>query len=157
MTNEDKNQQKIPSKYEIVIAVFVPAIALPTLCFALFVAPSFGFDLKRMSFFLAYRAILGIVLVPTVIPVAILGEFMTKNWKKRKFSWKSAFAGIGIFGIFLIVTFSSLTVLDFFLSGLNIVWQTSLASICSVLGLIVMALVINSKRFKKLAKEKLGW
>ncbi len=157
MQRDSKGQQKIPVKYEIIMAVFIPVVVLPLVGFVFFITPTLGVDLRKMSFFSAYRTLLAVVLPTVVFPASVFGEFMNKNWKKRKFLWKSALAGMGIGSIFIATTLILLTVFDSLFSELNIIWQIPLAVICSSIGLVIMALVVKSKRFKKMAREKLGW
>lgn len=157
MDKENQSQERIPKKYEVMLAIFGTAVVLPIVGFTIFIAPTLGVDLSRTSFFSAYRALLALMLPMLVFPTAIFGEFLNKDWKKRKFLWKSAFLGVGLFGIFTCVTIFLLTLADLLFYEVNIVWQIPLAALCSSSGLIALALVARSAQFKRFAREKAGW
>lgn len=151
------SQQRIPLKYEIVAGVCIVIIGFSALWLLFFLLSYFAIDLKKVTFFLAYRTLLVITLPTIMCPVALLGEYLNKEWKRRKFLWRSAIAGMGIFGIFASVTILLLTLFDMFFPEVDVIWQIPLAMGCSSLGLIAIALLFWNHRFKGFAKEHLGW
>lgn len=152
-----ESEQRIPVKYQLIVAIFIPAIVLPTVYFAFYVAPSLGIDFKKMSAFSAFRTLLTLVFFPIIVPVCVFSEFLSKDWKKGKFLWRSVFTGLGVFCVSLGVTFLLLTLFDILFSELSLIWQIPLMASSGSAGLIVYSLVVGNKRFKKYAKEKLGW
>lgn len=150
-----KEQEKIPTKYEIFIAIGTIVIIFPAVWLTMSIASYLEIDLNRMSFFLAYRLLLLISLSIIIFPLAIFGEFLNKEWKR--FLWRSVLVGVGIAGVFVLVTFSLLTVFDALFPELNLIWQIPLAVAGSSIGLITIAMMIRNSRFKQFAKSNLGW
>ena len=153
----EPKQERIPIKYEIFIAIFIIAIVFPAVWLTFFIPSYLGISLNEMSFFSAYRVLLVTALSVIVVPTAIFGEFLNKEWKKRRFLWRSVFAGISIAGIFVIVTSLMLTVFDALLPSIDIIGQIPLAVIFSSAGLIIMVVPLRSSRFKQFARKNLGW
>jgi hypothetical protein len=146
---EENEKQWIPRKYEIYAAIGVTIIGLLVLALILVVTPRLGIDLERMSVFLAYRALLPIALFPPAIPLAIFAESVIKQWKGRSFRWGNVLAGIGMSGIFFVVSFFLLTIFDLVFSWLNVIWQIPLAVTCTSIGLVVMGYMTRHKYFRK--------
>jgi len=147
----------MPFKCEIIIAVSVMAVVLPAVWLTFFTPTYLGISLSEMSFFSAYRFMLVIFLPIIIVPTVIFGEFLTKEWKKRRFLWRSVFAGISIVGIFVVATSLMLTAFDILFSNLDIVWQIPLAMISNSAGLIIMVILLRSSKFKQFARKSLGW
>src|SRR4030042_619403 len=157
MKKENRNEQRIPAKYQAIICVSVFVIVFSTYWISVFLFACLGINLKSFSFFSGYRIFLISIILPGVFPVVLLGEYLTKEWKKRNFLWKSVAAGMGIIGVFICTTVLLLTMLDMFLTEVNIIWQIPLAAACNSIGLVLIASIIRSQRFKAFAKSNLGW
>lgn len=157
MKKENRNEQRIPVKYQAIICVSVLVIVFSIYWMSVFLFAYLGINLKSFSFFSGYRIFLISIILPGVFPVVLLGEYLTKEWKKRNFLWKSVAAGMGIIGVFICTTVLLLTMLDMFLTEVNIIWQIPLAAACNSIGLVLIASIIRSQRFKAFAKSNLGW
>jgi len=146
---EENEQQRLPLKYEIYAAIGVTIIGILVLGLILVVTPRLGIDLERMSVFLAYRALLPIAFFPPAIPLVVFVESVIKQWKGRSFRWGNVLAGIGMIGIFFVVSFFLLTIFDLLFSWLDVIWQIPLAVTCTSIGLVVMGYMTRLKYFRK--------
>jgi hypothetical protein len=155
--NLEREKQTAPSKYELVIGVGGAIIVFSAVGLSFFLLSYFGIDLKKMSFFLSFRTLLTIGFSIIMFPTILFVEYVYKVSKKRRFSWKDVIVGVGILGILLVVALPLLTLLDVVFSDLDVVWQIPLAVGCTSLGVIADALVVGNRRFKKFAREQLGW
>lgn len=155
--NPESEKRMIPLKYEIIIGVGGVIIAFSALELSFFLLSYFGIDLKEMSFFLGLRTLLAMLFSIITFPTVLFAEYIYKELKDRRFSWKDVIVGVGILGILLAVDLPLLTLFDVVFSDLDVVWQIPLAMGCTSLGLIVVALVVGNRHFKKFAREQLGW
>lgn len=149
--------EKIPPRYEMIISVGAVVILFLTIGLTLLVVSLLRIDLKEVSSFSFVRTFLLIAFLVGAVPTGIFGEYLNKQWKGRKFLWRSAVGGIAVLGAFLGVTILVLTLFDDVFSRIAIMWQVTLIAVSNSMGLITVALLFKSKRFKNAAKKNLGW
>ncbi len=140
-----------------IISVGAVVILFSTIGLTLLVVSLLGIDLKGVSGFSFARTFLLIAFLVAAVPTGIFGEYLNKQWKGRKFLWRSAVGGIAVFGAFLGVTILVLSLFDEVFSRIAIMWQVPLVAVSNLLGLITVALLFKSKRFKNATKKNLGW
>jgi hypothetical protein len=150
--------KKIPQKYQLIISIGAVIIVFLTWGLTLFIMSSMAINSKEMSPFLFAKTFLSISFSIAIVPAAILGEYITMQWKRRKFLWRSVIALIALFSsTFMTTTLILLTLFDKLFSDIAILWQLPLVAICNSAGLITVAILFRSKRFKQFAQKYLGW
>ncbi len=156
MKQKDEKQQRIPLKYELIAAVAGPTMVIAAYYLAMFALAYLRIDLEKMSFFLAYRTLLTIVLFMLMIPLAFLTELVASQWRQRRFVSRNLVIWPSLLGIYLAITFLLLTILDPIFLNLSFIWQLPLAVACSSIGLIALAIVLRIKAFRKWLRN-VGW
>jgi hypothetical protein len=140
-----------------IISVGAVVILFSTIGLTLFIVSLLGIDVKGVSLIWFARTLLLIASLVAAVPTAIFGEYLNKQWKGREFLWRSALGGIAVFGLFLVITVLMLTLFEEVFSRIDIVWQIPLIAVSNSLGLMTVALLFKSKRFKNAGKRNLGW
>jgi hypothetical protein len=139
--------QEIPAKFQVMIAIGVLIIGFSAYGLTQLVGSYFKFG-PGTSLFLAFRTAMVVVITPLFIPLIVYGEFINKEWKKRKFHWRNVGVAISISAPFFALTLLLLIVCDIFFSHLDIVWQLPLTSVCGLVGLISFGLTVKKYRKK---------
>lgn len=138
----------MPLRYQIMIAIVVLTIGFTAAGLTLLMISYFKSSLEGASLFFVFRVLLGIVLAPLFIPLVISAVFIDKEWKKKKFKWRSVGVYMGFAGEYLVVTVLLVTVCDLLFPSLDFLWQLPLTLSSSSVGLIAMAMTVRRFRNK---------
>lgn len=125
--------QEMPLKLQLMIVIGILITGLIAFELGLFTISYFDLG-PETSLISGFRTLLMINLPPILIPLIVLGEFINKEWKRRKFRWRNVGVAISISTPFFALTLLLLTICDILFSQLSFVWQLPLMTMCGLIG-----------------------